>query len=92
MRQRLTSAFVLAPPRPPKGRVVYWDTAQPGFGLRISSTGHKSYVVQYRAGGGRGGTDRLATIAGTLPLADARKEAKKIAGAVAKGGDSPSSL
>jgi len=73
-------------PKPEMGRVVYWDTTQPGFGLRVTSTGHKSYIVQYRAGGGgRMGTDRKATIAGTLSLADARKEAKKVAGDVAKG-------
>jgi hypothetical protein len=35
-------------------------------------------VVQYRAGGGRKGTDRLVTIAATLKLDNARKEAKKI--------------
>jgi integrase len=87
MRQKLTPAFVLAPPVPTKGRIVYWDTAQRGFGLRVTSTGHKSYVVQYRAGGGRTGTDRVATIPATLKLDDARKEAKKIAGDVAKGHD-----
>jgi integrase len=87
MRQKLTAAFIMAPPKPSKGRVVYWDTAQPGFGLRVTATGHKSFVVQYRAGGGRKGTDRLATIAATLKLDDARKEAKKIAGDVAKGLD-----
>ncbi len=88
MRQKLTPAFVMNVPKPEMGRVVYWDTTQPGFGLRVTSTGHKSYIVQYRAGGGgRMGTDRKATIAGTLSLADARKEAKKVAGDVAKGGD-----
>jgi integrase len=87
MRKKLTAAFVMNPDKPSKGRVVYWDTAQAGFGLRVTSTGHKSYVVQYRAGGGRKGTDRLVTIAATLKLDDARKEAKKIAGDVAKGLD-----
>jgi integrase len=87
MRQKLTPAFVMNPPKPSKGRVVYWDTTQPGFGLRVTSTGHRSYIMQYRAGGGRDGVDRKATIAGTLSLADARKEAKKIAGAVATGAD-----
>ncbi len=86
-RQKLTAAFVMSPPKPPKGRIVYWDTQQPGFGLRVTSTGHKSYVVQYRAGGGRDGKDRLATIAATLRLDDARREARKIAGEVAKGCD-----
>jgi integrase len=77
----------MKPDVPPKGRVVYWDTELRGFGLRVTSTGHKSYVVQYRAGGGRSGTDRTVTIASTLKLDDARKEAKKIAGDVAKGLD-----
>jgi integrase len=77
----------MSPPKPGKGRVVYWDTEQRGFGLRVTATGHRSYVVQYRAGGGRSGTDRLATIDAALKLDDARKEAKKIQGDVAKGMD-----
>ncbi len=87
MRQKLTAAFVMDPPKPSKGREVYWDTAQPGFGLRVTSTGHKSFVVQYRAGGGRSGKDRLATISATLKLDDARKEAKKVQGDAARGLD-----
>lgn len=59
MRKKLTAAFVMNPDKPSKGRVVYWDTAQAGFGLRVTSTGHKSYVVQYRPQGHRpAGNDR----------------------------------
>src|SRR5690242_12152008 len=31
-------------------RVVVWDTQERGFGLMVTSGGHKSYVVQYRQG------------------------------------------
>lgn len=38
--------------RPPAtGRVEYFDTQLPAFGLRISATGRKSWIVMYRVGG-----------------------------------------
>ena len=87
MRQKLTPAFVMNAPTPEKGRIIYWDATQPAFGLRVMSTGHKSFVFQYRAGVGRSGTKRLVTLNCALTLTDARREAKKIAGDVARGGD-----
>jgi integrase len=86
MRQKLTPAFVMNPPAPKKDRTVYWDTEQVGLGLRVTATGHKSWVIQYRVGG-RGGTERKVTLAATVSLANARKEAKKLMGDVAKGVD-----
>src|SRR6516164_1321724 len=84
MRIKLTPAFVTgATAAPDAERTPYWDAAQPGFGLMVTRNGHKSYVVQYRAGG-RSKRMHLKT---GLTLSDARREAKAILGAVAKGGD-----
>src|SRR6516164_2454241 len=85
---KLTTDFVSrAAVQPGKARTIYWDEGLPGFGLMVTSGGHRSYTVQYRAGSGRSGTDRRMTIKGVLKLDDARREAKAILGSVAKGQD-----
>jgi integrase len=64
-------------------RTVYWDEKQPGFGLMVTERGHRSWVVQYRAHH----HSRRLTLDFVLSLDDARREAKKILGEVARGGD-----
>jgi integrase len=83
MREKLTPAFVAKKETVASRRVIYWDEAMPGFGLMVTPKGHKSFVVQYRA---RGRSRRMHLKTG-LTLRGARKEAKAILGAVAKGGD-----
>jgi integrase len=84
MRIRLTPAWAAkATTEPNAQRTTYWDVAMPGFGLMVTANGHKSYVVQYRAAG----RSRRMHLKDELTLTAARKEAKAILGAVARGGD-----
>ena len=66
-----------------------WDAALSGFGVRVQTTGAKSYVVKYRAGTGRGAPTRRLTLAkaGTITPDEARTLAKKTLGSVAHGAD-----
>jgi hypothetical protein len=80
MKHKLTPAFVTRPPVPTKDRTIYWEG---NFGLMVTAKGHKSFVVQYRAGK----VSRRMSLKDGLSLQEARREAKAILGAVAKGGD-----
>jgi integrase len=73
-------------PFPEKGQVFIWDSEIKGFGLRVSQQ-TKSFIAEKRLEGT--GKTRRITI-GTWPtfkVADARKEAEKIIGELAKGFD-----
>lgn len=91
---KLTKRVVDAALRPPlpegkkKTDVFIWDDALRGFGLRVHSSGVKSFVVQYRIGG-RGGQTRRKSLGlyGPLTVEEARTEARKWLGERAKGGD-----
>lgn len=71
-------------------RVLYWDRKLKGFGVLVTEKGAKSYVVQYRAGRGRGSPTRRVTIGKHgKPLTPdmARAEAEKMLAAVIQGVD-----
>jgi integrase len=78
-----------AQPAPDGRRVIYFDKALPGFGLLVTSTGAKSFVVQYRAGRGRAAPTRRITLGsyGVLTPEQARTEARRILADVARGID-----
>lgn len=76
--------------QPGEGRYILWDADLIGFGLRIETSGSKSFIVKYRAeGGGRTASQRLVTIGryGPLTPEQARRQAKHLLGGVAKGED-----
>jgi Arm DNA-binding domain len=79
--QRITKRAVDA--LKPKGfEFTIWDDTVTGFGVRVRSTGAKSYVVVYRAGSGRGAPVRRFTIAavGKIAPEQARARAKAVLG------------
>ena len=83
MKRKLTEDFVTKAKVMGADRTIYWDETEPGFGLMVTAGGHRSYVVQYRAGK----VSRRLTIKGVLKVADARKQARAVLGSVAKGHD-----
>ncbi len=71
-------------------RYYVWDSLLPGFGLRVETSGSKTFIVGYRGeGGGRTAAQRFVTIGrfGPLTPEQARKQARTILGSVAQGDD-----
>jgi integrase len=82
----LTARFVgaLKPPTPNQ-QTTYWDQSLPGFGVRVSYMGTKTWIVMYRHGN-RVRRFKLGRVA-RLELAEARRRARKRLSAVDDGED-----
>lgn len=80
---KLTKTVIDAAPIPAAGQVFLRDAELKGFGLRITSSGVKSFIVEKRIDG----RVRRTTIAryGELTAEQARKEALKVLGQIATG-------
>ena len=66
---------------PKDKRYDIWDADLPGFGLRVGTTGTKTYIVRHRAdGGGRAAPKRYVTIGrvSVLTIEQARKKAREV--------------
>lgn len=65
-----------------------WDDEIKGFGLKVTPSGAKSYIIQYRTGG-RGSPTRRYTMGrhGALTPHTAKTEAKRLLGLVSEGKD-----
>lgn len=48
---KLTKTAVESLPPPAKGEKLYWDKDLPGFGVRVTANGVRSYIVQGRVNG-----------------------------------------
>jgi Arm DNA-binding domain len=85
MKRELTAKLVERPdlPSAPKDRVIYWDQSLRRLGLMVTGKGHRSWIVQYRAGG----QSRRVTLDGILSLKEARDKAHDVLSQVAKGND-----
>jgi integrase len=65
-------------------RTIFWCETQPGFGVMVTPSGRRSYIVQYRQ---HGVSRRLTLKADSLSLVQARKEARKHQGDIERGID-----
>ncbi|MGQ0532563.1 MAG: tyrosine-type recombinase/integrase [Caulobacteraceae bacterium] len=80
---------------PVKRRTIFYDRDLIGFGLRVSpsttraAAPSKSWIVEYRVGGGRSAQKRRMVIGDTVKLdpEQARREAKAVLARVELGGD-----
>jgi integrase len=84
---KMTARSIEAIRAPPSGQVDYWDADNPGFGLRVSAGGRKSWIAMYR----HGNVKRRLTF-GTYPalsLAEAREKAERAHHAVQYDGTDP---
>lgn len=73
-RTTLSDRLVMHLEPPDSGQVTYWDQRTPGFGVRVSHGGSKSFVVVY-------GPNRTRKTIGRYPavsLKQARDQAKKL--------------
>ena len=71
--------------KPGQELAYIWDSALPGFGVRCTPAGVKSYVLRYR----HGGRQRIKTLGrcGALELSEAQAQAKTRLGALYAGND-----
>src|ERR1022692_3293178 len=77
-RLKLTKSAIDALPIPGKD-TVYWDSAAPGFGVKVTPKGRKVFIVLYRVAGA-GSRLRKYTIGpyGRVTLHQARMAAQKL--------------
>ena len=82
---KLTKAVVDALPVPEKGYALVWDSELKGFGVRVTESGAKSFILQRRINGKecRMTLGRYGAVTGE----QARKDALVKAGQIASGGD-----
>lgn len=83
---RLTKTVIDKLTPPTNGQAFVWDPELRGFGVRITPSGSKSFVVQYRTIEGRSRRIVLARF-GVLTVEQARIQARMKLGAVAGGAD-----
>jgi integrase len=79
MRMKLSQAIVESL-KPAASAYVRYDASLPGFGCRVAPGGGRSWVFEYRPGGGRRSSTRRMTLGriDALPYVKARKAAEQL--------------
>lgn len=82
----LTDALVRGLPVPAKGYTITWDSEVPGFGVRVTASGIKAFIFNYRTKLGR---ERRPTIGRwpTWSVGSARIESRRLQRLVDQGED-----
>src|ERR1700730_4912763 len=75
-KMRITQAAVEKMRPPAEGRVEYWDSTLPGFGIRIAAAGRKTWQVFYRVNG-KQVRETIGTLATVPEVAAARALARQ---------------
>ena len=86
MSHKLTKRLIESTEPPQNEELLLWDSGLKGFGCRVFPSGRKTYFVQYRNQFNRTRRKKIG-VHGILTTEQAREEAKKILGDVAKGAD-----
>jgi integrase len=86
-KTKLTKRAIDALTPPVRGEAIVWDTELKGFGLRISSTGRRTYFIHKRTKAGRQVKAKLG-VHGDITADEARSLAQQELGRIA-GGDDP---
>ncbi len=86
-QKKLTQLFVDKVAAPKAGRVEYFDMNLPSFALRITATGHKSWIVMYRLPGDPKVRRHTIAFAKFAKVDDARVEARRIMQKAERGED-----
>jgi len=90
MTQKLTKRFVESIIPVEDKELLLWDSEVKGFGIRVFSTGRRTYFVQYRNSAAKTRRQKIGQH-GVITADQAREEAKIILSDVCRGGD-PSAL
>jgi integrase len=82
----LSDSIIKKLPEPEKGSKIHYDPALPGFGIRVTAAGARSFVLNYRTTSGR---ERRITIGGfpNWTVGGARTEARRLRRMIDEGGD-----
>jgi integrase len=76
-RKRLTDRTLKSLKPAPKGKTEdHWDPSFPKFGVRVSDTGRKTFVLTTRYPGGTSSARRALGVYGPMSLADAHEKAR----------------
>ncbi|MBO9461693.1 site-specific integrase [Labrenzia sp. R5_0] len=82
---KITKRFVdQATPPTDKDQILFWDSTTPGFGLRVTKAGAKSYVFRYRDHAGHEKRGTIGKHGGFTPD-QAREEARDLYAKVRRG-------